>query len=66
MLFDNDQPGIDAMKKYQDKYSLPPIHLSMSKDLSDSVRDHGIHKVKEILTPLLKQALHVQSINTGA
>lgn len=65
VLFDNDQPGIDAMKKYGDRYSLRPVHLSMSKDLSDSIRDHGIHKVKETITPLLKQALNVQSINTS-
>jgi hypothetical protein len=29
----------------------------MSKDISDSVRDHGIDKVHENLFPLLKEAL---------
>jgi hypothetical protein len=29
----------------------------MSKDLSDSVRDHGIEAVRDKLFPLLKQAL---------
>ena len=57
-LFDNDKAGIEAMKKYKEKYGIKPVHLELSKDLSDSVRDHGIHKVKEILTPLLKKALH--------
>jgi hypothetical protein len=29
----------------------------MSKDLSDSVRDHGVEAVRDVLFPLLKQAL---------
>jgi hypothetical protein len=29
----------------------------MEKDLSDSVKEHGIDKVREVLFPLLKQAL---------
>lgn len=56
-LFDNDQPGIDAMKKYKERYDIPGIHLKMSKDLSDSMRDQGVFKVKEVLTPLLKKSL---------
>lgn len=62
-LFDNDKAGIDAMAKYKEKYDIKSVHLELSKDLSDSVRDRGIHKVKEILTPLLKQALHVTTNN---
>lgn len=56
-LFDNDKPGIDAMAKYGEKYDLNGVILPMSKDLSDSMKDHGILQVKEVLTPLLKQAL---------
>jgi hypothetical protein len=56
-LFDNDAPGIESMKKYKNKYDIPQVILEMSKDLSDSIKDHGIIKVKQILTPLLKQAL---------
>jgi hypothetical protein len=56
-LFDNDAPGIESMKKYKNKYDIPQVILDMSKDLSDSIKDHGIIKVKQILTPLLKQAL---------
>jgi hypothetical protein len=29
----------------------------MSKDLSDSVKDFGVNAVREMLFPLLKQAL---------
>jgi DNA primase len=56
-LFDNDLAGIESMKKYKDKYDIPYVLLEMSKDLSDSVKDTSLLKVKELLTPLLKQAL---------
>lgn len=56
-LFDNDDAGKAGMFAYKQKYNLPMTVLPLSKDLSDSVRDHGILKVKQVLTPLLKQAL---------
>lgn len=65
VLFDNDQPGIDSAKKYLDKYGLKNVLLTMSKDLSDSIRDHSITKVREVITPLLKHALNVQSTNAS-
>tara|TARA_B110000503_G_C7150715_1_gene415049 strand:+ start:1535 stop:2527 length:993 start_codon:yes stop_codon:yes gene_type:complete len=56
-LFDNDDAGIKAMKKYEDNYGIKSALLPMSKDLSDSIRDNNISKVQEVLTPILKQAL---------
>ena len=56
-LFDNDEAGIRAMDKYGQKFNLSGAILPMSKDLSDSIRDHGILKIKEVLTPILKRAL---------
>jgi DNA primase len=56
-LFDNDVAGIEAMQKYKDTYQIPGIRLELSKDLSDSVKDHGLNKVREQLTPLLTKAL---------
>ncbi len=56
-LFDVDQPGLLAMENYKNKYGINGVALDLSKDLSDSVRDHGVNKVREVLTPLLKQAL---------
>lgn len=56
-LFDNDEPGIKAMNNYQEKHGIKFALLPLSKDLSDSVKDHGIRKVQEVLTPILKQAL---------
>jgi hypothetical protein len=57
VLFDNDEPGIKAAQRYKDKYGFNTILLPMEKDLSDSVKEHGMDKVREILFPLLKQAL---------
>jgi hypothetical protein len=56
-LFDNDKAGIEAMAKYGQRYELSGVILPLSKDLSDSMKDHGILRVKEELTPLLKSAL---------
>lgn len=57
VMFDNDEPGLEAAKKYKIRYDLDYINLPMSKDLSDSVKDHGVDKVREALFPLLKKAL---------
>jgi 5S rRNA maturation endonuclease (ribonuclease M5) len=57
VLFDNDEPGIKAAERYKTKYGLNYIILPMEKDLSDSVKMHGIDKVREVLFPLLKQTL---------
>lgn len=54
-IFDNDPPGIESMNKYFKKYGIQGIRLILSKDLSDSVRDYGAAKVREVLTPLLKE-----------
>ena len=57
VLFDNDEPGIKAAQRYKDKYGYNYVVLEMSKDLSDSVKDHGIEAVRDKLLPLLKEAL---------
>ena len=57
VLFDNDDPGLKAAQRYKDRYGIDFITLSMEKDLSDSIKIHGIEKTREILFPLLKQAL---------
>jgi len=53
VLFDNDEAGKVACEKYQERYGLSYVVLDMSKDLSDSVKDYGIQKVKEKLHGLL-------------
>lgn len=56
-LFDDDVAGIKAMKKYEDMYGIPYLHLQMSKDLSDSVKDYGINNVKVVLYHMLKKVI---------
>jgi len=57
VLFDNDQPGINSMKKYQEMYGFDYIILDMEKDLSDSVKKYGIEKVRAMLLPLIKKLI---------
>lgn len=57
VLFDNDEPGIKAAQRYQEKYGFKYVVLDMSKDLSDSVKDHGIEAVRDKLLSLLKQVV---------
>lgn len=56
-LFDDDVAGIKAMNKYKEKFQIPYLHLQMSKDLSDSVKDYGLASVKTVLYNMLKQAM---------
>ncbi len=56
-LFDFDEAGIRSADKYKKLYGLEKVILPMSKDISDSVRDHGIDRVHENLFPLLKESL---------
>jgi 5S rRNA maturation endonuclease (ribonuclease M5) len=57
VLFDNDEPGQKAAQKYKNMFGVATVNLPMEKDLSDSVKVHGIDAVRNILIPLLKQAL---------
>lgn len=56
-LLDNDDAGKKAMKKYKSLYGIPSLHLEMSKDLSDSIRDHGIKETKKQLITLLNESI---------
>ena len=63
LLFDNDDPGIKAMKKYQERHpTLEAIVLPMSKDPSDSIRDFGAKEVLARLVPLLNKKLSAQFV----
>lgn len=56
-LFDNDEAGIRSMNKYHEKYALSYVLLDMKKDLSDSIEEYGITKVRDTLMPLLSNTL---------
>jgi hypothetical protein len=57
-LFDNDDAGKKAAERYETTYGIPYVILPLSKDPSDSVRDHGLEKTREVLYPLLKEAIN--------
>jgi hypothetical protein len=56
-LFDNDLPGIESMKKYKALYNIPGILLSLSKDVSDSIRDYGVTEILKRLVILFNKYL---------
>jgi hypothetical protein len=53
-IMDDDSAGLKSMIRYQDEYGIPYLHLQMSKDLSDSVKDYGRKSVKVVLYNMLK------------
>jgi 5S rRNA maturation endonuclease (ribonuclease M5) len=58
VLFDNDDAGIEAMKKYKEKYSfIETTILPMSKDVSDSIKDFGAKEVRNRLVPILDKKI---------
>lgn len=57
VLFDNDDPGRESAKRYKDKYGLNSIDFTLSKDIADALKEHGVEKTRAELFPLLKQAL---------
>jgi hypothetical protein len=57
VMFDNDEAGIRAMQKYRETYNVSPILLDMSKDLSDSIRDHGAKEVRNRLVPMINRKI---------
>ena len=57
-LFDNDEAGKRAIATYKSMYDLDGLCLDKDKDISDSVKNHGIEYVRSILSPLLKKIIH--------
>lgn len=57
-LFDNDNAGKDAINKYKKIYSINGCYLNLSKDLSDSIKEHGYEKTNNELKILLKTTLN--------
>lgn len=56
-IFDNDEAGKKAMKKWEERFNIPGVLLDLSKDLSDSVRDQGDDIVRRTLIPLMREAV---------
>lgn len=61
LLFDYDDAGMKAMDRYKELYpEVVPCILPMSKDPSDSIKDHGAKKVYYTLVPLLNKKISDQ------
>jgi hypothetical protein len=57
VMFDNDEAGIRSMEKYRDTYPVRAAILPLSKDPSDSFRDFGVKKVRQVLIPIINRNL---------
>jgi len=57
-LFDNDDAGIAAMKKYKDLYDLNYVYFDLEKDVADAIKTHGPDIVKKKLVPLINKKLN--------
>lgn len=62
VIFDNDEAGKKAMKKWEERFNIPGVLLNLSKDLSDSIKDQGEDIVRSALTPLLREAVSAYKI----
>lgn len=56
VMFDNDEAGIKAMKKYKELYNFNIFLLPLSKDISDSIKDYGFKKVFYTFVPLINKS----------
>jgi len=59
-LFDNDSAGIKAMKKYEETYNIPYIHLKVEKDLAKCSKVHDLRNTREFILPQLEKVLFSQ------
>lgn len=57
-LFDNDEAGINAMKKYKEQYNVDYVYFDLEKDIADAVKMHGQSKVFNKLIPLINKKLN--------
>ena len=61
-MFDNDLPGMKAMKEYKQLYDIPYIYFTIEKDIADSIKQHGPDNTKLFFTPILKDAIKRKNI----
>jgi hypothetical protein len=57
-LLDNDKPGHKAMDKYKELYDIDGFSINLSKDFSDSVKDHKAIKVHNEFKIKFKKCLN--------
>jgi len=54
VMFDNDEAGIKAMKKYREVYNLPCILLTIGKDLAEAVKERGPREIRPRVISLIE------------
>ena len=57
VLFDNDEPGLEASKAYQKRYGFDYLILPFEKDISDTVKARGVQETRNIVFNLIKSKL---------
>ena len=57
-IFDNDDAGLTAMKKYKEVYDIEFVYLDLEKDVADAIKVHGPEKVRNKLIPLIDKKLY--------
>jgi hypothetical protein len=55
VMFDNDEAGIKAMKKYREMYNTPCILLTLAKDVAEAVKLYKPKVVRDRLVPLINK-----------
>jgi 5S rRNA maturation endonuclease (ribonuclease M5) len=56
-IFDNDDAGIRMMKTYQELFNIPFAYIPLSKDISDSIKNHDKNTVLREVIPRINKAL---------
>jgi hypothetical protein len=57
LIFDNDEPGIEAAKTYKKRYGFDYIVLPCEKDISDTVKARGLEETRNIVFKSIKALL---------
>ena len=57
-IFDNDDAGKHAVKRYAEAYNINGCTPTICKDISDAMKEIGFDKTHAMLKPLLKETLN--------
>ena len=59
-LFDNDDAGIKAMKKYKELYDINSIYFNIEKDIAECVKQHGLTNTSKFFKTIFHDAIKNQ------
>lgn len=58
VIFDNDKPGIEAMKKYNEMYGLKYCYIPYEKDPALILKNNGIDEARRRIVPYINKKLN--------